>query len=282
MKHVYLAPHLDDGVLCCGGMIHRQVAAGEQVLVVTLFAGDPPSGHPLSVFARGQPAHQAGAPRPMALRRAEDLAALTLLGAEAGHLPLQDAVYRSRRGPQANATTQAGAAAQGEDAREWLYTDLAELLGEVHGSDPVTPEALATAVAACLPGDEPLTLYAPLAVGRHVDHQLVHGAARLLLERGRRLAFYEDYPYAEQPGAVEAALADAEAEGWSVEAVALEPADLTAKVAALAYYHSQLAALFDDVGAMPSRVWSFAVDRTSGAGLAERVWWPQEEGPGHG
>lgn len=274
MKHVYLAPHLDDGVLCCGGMIHRQVTAGEQVLVVTLFAGDPPAGCPLPAFVRGQPAHQAGAPRPVALRRAEDLAALTLLGAEACHLPLQDAIYRRRRGPRD------GAARQDEGAREWLYPDLAALCGEVHGADPVTPEALAAAVAACLPGDEPLTLYAPLAAGRHVDHQLVHRAARRLLERGHCLAFYEDYPYAERSGAVEAALAGTE--GWQAEAVALAPEDVTAKVAALAYYHSQLAGLFGDAGAMPSRVWSFAADRASGAGLAERLWWPQEEGPGYG
>ena len=51
LTHVYLSPHLDDAVLSCGGMIHRQAQAGERVVVVTVCAGDPPPG-PLSDFAR--------------------------------------------------------------------------------------------------------------------------------------------------------------------------------------------------------------------------------------
>jgi LmbE family N-acetylglucosaminyl deacetylase len=254
MKHIYLSPHLDDGVLSCGGAIHRRLAAGEAVLVITLFAGDPPAADALSPFAQGQPAHQTGAPRPAALRRAEDLAALALLGADVRHLAFPDAIYR--RLPDG----------------VWPYDDLAGLLGEVDPADPVTPEALAGEVVACLPGDEPVTLYAPLAVGRHVDHQLVHRAARLLSEQGYDVAFYEDYPYAEPSDAVAAALAAADAEDWRVEIVGLSSADLTAKVAALAYYHSQLAVLFGEAGAMPGRVWSFAVDCSSETGLGERIW----------
>ncbi len=257
MKRIYLAPHLDDGVLSCGGAIHHQVAAGELVLVITLFAGDPPADRRLSAFAQDQPAHRTGTPQPVALRRAEDLAALALLGAKARHLAFLDAIYR------------------GGPGGVWLYDDLARLLGEAQPGDPVTPEALAEAVAACLPGDGPLTLYAPLAIGRHVDHLLVHQAARLLSEWGHSLAFYEDYPYAETPGALAAALAAAGAEDWPVEIVALSPADLSAKVQALGYYHSQLAVLFGEAEAMPSRVWSFALGRSPGAGLVERVWRPR-------
>jgi LmbE family N-acetylglucosaminyl deacetylase len=254
VKHIYLAPHLDDAVLSCGGAIHRWLAAGETVLVITLFAGEPPGGEPLSPFAQGQPAHQSGAPRPAALRRAEDLAALARLGAGARHLAFPDAIYR--RLPD-------GA---------WPYDDLGRLLGKVHPADPVTPEALAAEVLACLPGDEPLALYAPLAVGRHVDHQLAHRAARLLVEGGHDVAFYEDYPYAEAAGATPTALAAADAGDWPVEVISLSSVDLTAKVAALAYYHSQLAVLFGEAGAMPDRIWSFAVDRSSNTGLAERIW----------
>ena len=254
MRHIYLSPHLDDGVLSCGGAIHRHVAAGEEVLVITLFAGDPPDRDCLSPFAQGQPAHQTGAPRPAVLRRAEDLAALALLGAEVRHLAFQDAIYR--RLPD-------GA---------WPYADLAGLLGQVHPADPATPEALAAEVEACLPGDEPVILYAPLAVGCHVDHQLAHRAAWLLLERGYDVAFYEDYPYAEKPGALDAALAAAGGGGGAVEVISLTSADLRAKVAALAYYHSQMAVLFGEAVAMPGRIWSFAVDCSPDKGLAERIW----------
>lgn len=45
----------------------------------------------------------------------------------------------------------------------------------------------------------PATLYAPLAVGGHIDHRIVHEAARALayqLGPALRLVFYEDLPYA--------------------------------------------------------------------------------------
>ncbi|MEJ2209125.1 MAG: PIG-L family deacetylase [Anaerolineae bacterium] len=265
MKHVYLSPHLDDAVLSCGGAIHQQVAGGEEVLVITLFAGDAPGDRPLSEFACGQPAHQIGAPQPAALRRAEDAAALALLGAGAVHLGLLDAIYRRGR-------RDAGAA-----AGVWLYDDVQTLMEPAHPADPVTPTALADGVAAILADEEAPLVYAPLAVGGHVDHRLVHAAARLLAERGQRLAFYEDYPYAEQldPQAIPPPVvaATAEGENWSPEIVALAPADVAAKVAALAYYRSQLAVLFGEAEAMPSRVWSFAASRSPEAALAERIWW---------
>jgi LmbE family N-acetylglucosaminyl deacetylase len=254
VKHLYLSPHLDDAVLSCGGAIHHQLAEGEEAVVITLFAGDPPVGDPLSPFAQGQPAHQLGVPRPAALRRAEDLAALARLGAGVRHLAFPDAIYR--RLPD-------GA---------WPYDDLAPLLGEVYPGDPVTPQALAGEVAASLSDEEAGVLYAPLAIGRHVDHLLVHRAARLLSEQGHEVVFYEDYPYAETPGATIAALAAADAENWPLEVVALSSKDLRAKVAALAYYHSQLAVLFGEPASMPGRIWSFAVDCAPGGGLAERRW----------
>jgi LmbE family N-acetylglucosaminyl deacetylase len=256
MKHVYLAPHLDDAVLSCGGVIHRQVADGEEVVVITLFAGDAPTDRPLSEFAQGQPAHRGGAPQPVALRRAEDAAALALLGAGVVHLLFPDAIYRG-------GSREAGA---------WLYDDLERLMGPAHPADPVTPAALAESVVACLAGDEEMTLYAPLAVGGHVDHRLVNQAARLLSERGYRLAFYEDYPYAEDPERMGDALAAAGVERWTGEAISLSVSDVAAKVAALAYYRSQLAVLFGEPEAMPSRVWSFAATRSPTAKLAERIW----------
>ena len=260
MRHVYLAPHLDDAVLSCGGAIHRQVVGGDEVLVITLLAGDAPTGRPLSDFARGQPAHRTGAPQPAALRRAEDAAALALLGAGVVHLSFLDAIYRSAP-PE-----------PGEAACAWLYDDLPALTGPVHPADPVTPTALADGVAAGLGGDQAAAVCAPLAVGGHVDHQLVHKAALLLAERGHRLAFYEDYPYAETLDPLAVPQSVVEGASWPLEVVALEPADVAAKVAALAYYRSQLAVLFGEPEAMPSRIWSFAATRSADVGLAERIW----------
>ena len=260
MKHVYLSPHLDDAVLSCGGAIHHQVAGGDEVLVITLFAGDPPPDRSLSDFAQGQPAHRMGAPRPVALRRVEDAAALVLLGAGFVHLSFLDAIYRR------------GHREAGEAAGAWLYDGLDSLMGAVHPADPVTPAALADSVTDCLAGDGMETLYAPLAVGGHVDHRLVNQAARLLSKRGCRLVYYEDYPYAEDSDRVGEALDAAGLALWAGKPIPLSTSDIAAKVAALAYYRSQLAVLFGEPEAMPSRVWSFAATRFQMGKLAERIW----------
>src|SRR5437867_4279280 len=91
--HVYLSPHLDDAVLSCGGMIHRQTQAGERVVVVTLCGGGPPAG-PLSKFAQSLHERWQTPVEAVAVRRAEDLAALKVLGAEGTHLSVPDCIYR--------------------------------------------------------------------------------------------------------------------------------------------------------------------------------------------
>lgn len=51
----------------------------------------------------------------------------------------------------------------------------------------------------------PAAVYAPLGVGGHIDHRIVHEASRALayhLGRGLQLAFYEDQPYSLVPYAL--------------------------------------------------------------------------------
>lgn len=258
MKHVYLSPHLDDAVLSCGGAIHRHTAAGEPALIITIFAGEAGADVEFSPFALVQHGYWSHPPRPMTLRRAEDAAALALLGARGLYLDYLDAIYRTDTGGQ------------------WLYAGLEALFGEVHPADPVAldgAKGLADRLAGLAPPQDHMVVYAPLGAGHHIDHQLTHIAARQLLDRGYRLAFYEDLPYAEQPEALEAALAAAE--GWRAESIPLNAADVTAKVSALSYYRTQMPVLFGGAEAMPSRVWSFAASRSSESGLVEQVWWPR-------
>jgi LmbE family N-acetylglucosaminyl deacetylase len=255
--HIYLSPHLDDAVLSCGGAIHHLLAAGHRVQVITIFAGDAGECDELSPFALEQHGYWGNPPRPLALRRAEDRAALALLGATAQHLDCQDAVYRTAPGGQ------------------WIYIDLGTLFGTLHPLDPVDPAALAGQLASLINSDRQAVLYAPLGVGQHIDHQIVHLAARQLLQQGYRLAFYEDYPYAEKPTSTESAVAATGAGNWRLEAIPLDTADLVAKVSALGYYRSQMSILFGSAEQMPNRVWAFAASRSPGMGLAERIWWPQ-------
>ncbi|MGD9048759.1 MAG: PIG-L family deacetylase [Anaerolineae bacterium] len=257
MRHLYLSPHLDDAVLSCGGAIHQYAASGARVEVLTLFAGEF-TGHEISPFALLQHQYWGNPPRPMLLRRTEDSAALALLGAEAQHLDYLDAVYRA--GPDGS----------------WLYPQEEALWEGVHPADPVAQhgaQALAEKLVALLPARDRAIIYAPLAAGCHVDHQIVHAAARNLLSQGYRVTFYEDYPYAERPGATESA---GGTEVWRVEVIPLSPAALAAKVSALGYYHTQMAVLFGGAAAMPNRIWAFAASRSQQTPLAEKLWWPAE------
>lgn len=250
--HLYLAPHLDDAVLSCGGLIRRQVQAGDQALVLTVFAGDPPPGQ-RSRFAEELARRGEAAEDYSALRRAEDRAAAEVLGASWLHWPYADCIYR--RGPEGGL----------------LYGDQQGIFGAIH---PFERGALVGELTVRLQalGDErrPAVIYAPLGAGHHVDHHLVQWAARRLVPRGWRLRFYEDYPYVEKPALLEWALSLG---SWRAELEPMSEAVLAAKVEAVACYRSQLVPLFEDGAAMPARVCAYARGLGEG-GPAERFWRP--------
>ncbi len=85
----------------------------------------------------------------------------------------------------------------------FFYSDGASLWGEIDPAEDSLVAELAARLAA-LPLKRYGTIYAPLGVGRHVDHQIVRRAAEC---SGRALTYYEDFPYAQDSRAVEAVLA---------------------------------------------------------------------------
>jgi LmbE family N-acetylglucosaminyl deacetylase len=235
--HVYLSPHLDDAVLCCGGLIHRQVAAGTRPLVITLFAGPPRRDGGLSDFAR-QLHESWGLPgQTVAARWAEDRAAMSELGADYLRLNYPDCIYRGR-----------------ERAGEWYYPSREALFGPVHPAERGLPAELAASLVEFIPPGEDVTLYAPLTVGNHVDHQLTFAAAQLLKRRGWPVQFYEDFPYAEWEGALADALASRAVQAWQPHVISLDEDNVAAKIRAIACYGSQLEVLFKSEAAMPQRV----------------------------
>jgi LmbE family N-acetylglucosaminyl deacetylase len=262
--HVYLSPHLDDAVLSCGGRIWQQTRVGERVLVVTIFAAAPAPDVPLSPFAQELHARWGHLADAAVRRQEEDLAALALLGAEAVHWPYADCIYR--RTPDGH----------------FPYADEAALWGEVHPAEAGLVAELAARIAA-LPsgiGDEggrtylPLpVVYVPLGIGHHVDHQIARRAAADALASaafGRASVHYEDYPYAEDPRGVQAAL-ESKAMQWQAELAPLTEEALEAKVAAIACYHSQLGTFWTSSAEMATAIRAFA-RRTGGGRPAERYW----------
>lgn len=214
--HVYLSPHLDDAALSCGGMIAEQTGRGERALVVTLCTSAPAAEGPFSDLALEFHREWGLAPdQVVAARLREEQAAVALLGADSLWAGMLDAIYRH---PAA-------------------YHGRNTLFGTPAPDDPLLPAArdYLAELRARLPA---ASFYAPLGVGSHVDHLLTHEAASVL---GPGLLYYEDFPYAARPGAIERRLAQV--------AAPLEPIivplghGLERKIAAVLTYASQLAEL---------------------------------------
>ena len=241
--HLYLSPHFDDAALSCGGQIATLTAAEQSVLVVTITGGDPPADAPsdtvqqlherwaASLLAEGQPGE--AAELMVAQRRAEDRAALAVLGAEWLHLSFLDCIYRC-----------------GPDDRA-LYPGPVDMFGPPNPDDDGTLAALAEALADLPPAGR---VYLPLGVGGHVDHLATRRAAERVFAAP---LYYEEYPYTARPGALAAAFdrpqrSSETSEVWAAATVWLSAAALAAKTAAVAAYASQLSSFFtgpDDLAA---------------------------------
>ncbi len=214
-------------------------------MILTVCAGDPPTTS-VSSFAQGLQARWAAPADPVGLRRQEDRNAAVVLGARAVHLEIPDAIYRV--GPRGEA----------------LYASEEAIFGPPHPADFALADGIRSALREVIPWQA--ETYAPLAAGGHVDHRITRRAAERL---SRRLAFYEDYPYAALYGQVEFALAGAD---WLPESLPLTEGDLQAWMQAVACYHSQLSTFWPDVGAMQAALREHARRPGARAGLAHRFW----------
>lgn len=264
MQHIILSPHYDDAALSCGGLIAQRAAAGELVVVATVFGGRPDLTT-LSPFARAIHARPGAAGDLIAQRVAEERQALAILGAQGWPGDYLDCIYR-----------------RAEADGRWLYDSEEAIFGAVDAADDGLVDELAAVLAALAPPAGQCLIYAPLAVGNHVDHQVVQRAAMKLVEGGYDLLFYEDYPYVvRDPAGLPAALDRvAPRAGWQPMPVPLSREDLERKIAAVTAYASQLAVLFGADGIVTARDVAGALDRFArftahevGAGrLAERLW----------
>ena len=249
--HLYLSPHFDDAILSCGGLIARQTAAGERVVIANICAAAPDFSN-LSPFARFQ--HDRWFDLnpdadPIVLRRAEDQAACAELGAEAVELSELDCIYRRN------------------SAGEWLYANEESLWGPLHPDDDTT--ALVAALEPLLSNLAPDAIYAPLVVGNHVDHQWVRAIAEGWAQDGWPVYFYEDYPYVEQVEMLWQALNLPISGQWLRLPQALDSEQAQAKIAAIAHYASQNVVLFNND--MPARV-KAQLARAGAPALAEILW----------
>lgn len=242
MQRLYVAPHADDVALSCGGAIAAD-ARTTAPTIVTVFAGHPTSS--LGEFAEMQ--HErwgTTADDVVDLRREEDCCAARALGAQVTPVWLDelDAIYRDER-----------------------YDSDDALFGKILDADMAT----ISRVADLLAGFDADELVVPLAVGQHVDHQIVLRAARRVAARGIPVWAYADIPYALDRRALSSRIGS----GVTRE-VRLRPLDDDAferKCQAIACYASQLPVIFRDRDDYRQELDRF--DRWIGGGQRAEVQW---------
>jgi LmbE family N-acetylglucosaminyl deacetylase len=205
MRHLLvISPHLDDAVLSCG----RTIAAHPGACVVTLFAGQPAPATPntswdaVCGFPSGAEA--------MRIRRQEDSAALSTLGASPRWLDFRDSQYG--------------------------------------GDDSV--EALAEALLRIVEEHSDWTVLIPLGLDHpdHRRAREAGLTAWRSGATARGWLLYEDVPYRGRPGAVQSVLGKLSASGLVLTQEKL-PAILAArKLSALGCYRSQLRPLITGHG----------------------------------
>jgi LmbE family N-acetylglucosaminyl deacetylase len=194
---VVVSPHLDDGVLGCSALLARHDAA----VVVTIFAGRPPASTPLP------PWDEAAGFRPgddvIGARRAEDRAALEVLGARPVWLSFLDSQY-----------------------------------GDSPAADAIVPVLESALIDA-----EPATVCIPLGLFHSDHVLTHAAALRLLRRcRPWRWLAYEEPMYRRVPGALDDRLASLTSAGIAITRFGTEVAPPD-KPRALACYASQLRAL---------------------------------------
>ncbi len=247
---IFLSPHYDDGVLSCGGTIASLALAGRPPVVVTVFGGEVLE-ELVGDFAHTKHARWgfARADDVLEVRRREDATAAAILGCRTRWLGYFDAIYRGDR-----------------------YAATAELYGKPTSVEDGLPQLIAGEVLS-LPEWEPgATVYVPLAIGNHVDHQLTFAAGRVLARQGVTVFAYEDCPYAiHTPSGVAERLAQVDRQVGEQTLIAIGPT-LELRIAAIAAYTSQVPVIFRFTQDMPGAMTAHAL-RTGGAlGPAERFW----------
>lgn len=265
MSHIFLSPHLDDAILSCGGVLAHLLAQQQAVTVITLFAGLPDPAAPSSDFARYQ--HQSWGLMEEAyrLRQSEDQAALARLGLTPHWLPWLDAIYRGAN-----------------DGSAWYYTSNEALFGPIHPAETNLPGALAETVTLYRQKNQPdltdpLTVYLPLGIGNHVDHQLARQTAPIWPAQGHTVLFYEDYPYIQRhPDQLAPAQKACQAllpAGQTLRPVLrhFSAQTLAQKIEVIAAYRSQMDILFHGPEEMARLVTAFALETGQGQ-PAERLW----------
>ncbi|MBS9426024.1 PIG-L family deacetylase [Photorhabdus caribbeanensis] len=177
MIHLFLSPHLDDAALSAGGLIHKLVSENQKVIILTFFTEY--DENLTSHYLRSEHNDNMNSFIELYSKRAgEDIDFCNKLSAIPIHGKILDCIYR---------TDQYG---------EPMYKNSAMIYkGQIHKSDYASDMAQEL-IDKILLNYQPDYIYAPLGIGRHVDHIIINNLVHNIKDsRKFKILLYEDFPY---------------------------------------------------------------------------------------
>lgn len=206
---LFISPHLDDAVFSCGGTLARLSAGGWRIVLATVFTRSVPNptGFALECqLDKGLPAETDY----MALRREEDRLA-------AGRASVDETLWLGH-----------------PESPHRGYESAPALFEEVHPTDDIWAK-ISEDLLALVSRHKPEAVFAPQALGGHVDHRHVVRAALESVPLEQTF-WYRDLPYAiRNPDARPSPLLPADLAETSVDI----SGSLDTKLAAAAAYTTQ-------------------------------------------
>jgi len=248
--NIFISPHFDDAVLSSGGTLAHLAGNGADVLLVTVFTADLAKGTEVPPLARELHEKWGEAKYPHKMRGLEEKKIAEHLGAKYLWLDVLDAMYRYP-------TMQA-----------WMEQLKSDFEPRKDASFETVRERLANIIEE-YPG---ATVFAPLGLGYHRDHLIVHEALediKQMTSVANRYYYYEDYPYAAEAN-IQERLKQLE---WSAKAFTIDIMEtLEERVHLIKMYPSQLSMLFGDLDSVHKAVNAYATRVGVNGKPRERFW----------
>lgn len=243
---LFLSPHFDDAVLSCGGIL--AALPKDQTWLVTVFTSAAQTNFsPLASLLHQQ---WGGDAQIYAHRQAEDTCAANHLGVRAIWLGLSEVIYRDATLNSINGIFSADLTAADIPCLDAVREQLIRLIQDRPGC----------------------TVFAPLGLGYHRDHVIVHAAARDVERHfgdAVQFFYYEDFPYAKDSG-IKRRLKEI---GVKLRPTAMEiDATLNDRIETIKLYRSQVNALFGDPDNATQHVRRYAVQVGIRGKPRERFW----------
>ena len=174
---IFISPHFDDVALSCGGLL--AASPKDRTWLVTVFTSpDQKNFSPLATSLHQQWGTEKGA---SVQRQAEDTAVTTQLGIRSRWLGFHDVIYRD---PSLTMIEQVFSPA-------------------LPAADITCVDAVRDSLLKLVKSHPGCTVFAPLGLGYHRDHLVVHEAARAVervVGSDIRFFYYEDFPYVNNAG----------------------------------------------------------------------------------